>query len=387
MPIPPERSLIFRRAPDWLRDGTGERLLYLFGLSLDASLDRSLASVEASDPTRANDSCLAEIGKDVLIPRGLTEATRSYGTRLQKALDAWQQAGFSRAVLGQVLGFLLGAQPRIRLVSTRYERDPGREMALAAAVGADVVSASNASPIVITTAAAHGFATGWTVTIAGVSGNVAALGSHVITVLSATAFSLNGTTTSGVPGTGGTVIGSPGAVAYPPAPLASQWETYEEGADPDAAPVHVVGTIGGDGEWDWDSLSQVDGSWSYYGGWVIIESFGNNFWIHQSLPLDTPGVPGLDDPDGPALDFLEGPERVNSIQAILRLWKTAGLWIRNVIVTFDESLFSPADPAGGGSNPNGYFGIPGRVVDQNDGDGPQYVYTRFVDAVFCDGVI
>lgn len=380
MAIIPERVLIFRRAPDWMRDGTGERLLYLFGLTLDASLERALAGIEAADPLRSNDEAKAVIGSDLLIPRGLTEESDSYGVRLQQAIDAWGRAGFSRAVLGQILGYLLQKTPRVRIVSTRYERDPGREQAIAAAVGIEVVDATNASPIVIETAEAHGFTTGWTATVAGVVGNVAANGSFAITVLSSTTFSLTGTTGGGAYSSGGKVIASPGDVDYPPDPLASQWETYAEGQDPNTAPVHTVGAIGGDGEWDWDSASQVSGSWSWYGAYLILESVGDQSFLTQAPPLDTPGIPGLDEVDGYALGFTEGPDIVNSVKAIAGLWKT-GLWFRETIVSFDASLFDPTQPADGIANPDGTFGSPYKIVNG------AVVPSRFADAEYCGEII
>jgi hypothetical protein len=53
-----------------------------------------------------------------------------------------------------------------------------------------VTGATNASPIVITTSSAHGLATGDSVTVAGVVGNTAANGTWTITVLTATTFSI-----------------------------------------------------------------------------------------------------------------------------------------------------------------------------------------------------
>src|SRR5439155_1052723 len=52
--------------------------------------------------------------------------------------------------------------------------------------------ATNATPIVITTAAPHGLATGWHVWIGGVAGNTNANGSWVVTVVAPTTFRLNG---------------------------------------------------------------------------------------------------------------------------------------------------------------------------------------------------
>lgn len=61
----------------------------------------------------------------------------------------------------------------------------------------DVTGATNASPIVITTGAAHNLATGNIVTIVGVGGNTAANGSWIITVTGASTFSLNNSVGNG----------------------------------------------------------------------------------------------------------------------------------------------------------------------------------------------
>lgn len=75
--------------------------------------------------------------------------------------------------------------------------------------GATVVSnATNASPIVITTTATHGYVTGQSVSIADVLGNTAANGNFIITVLSGTTFSLNGSTGNGAYTDGGTALAS-----------------------------------------------------------------------------------------------------------------------------------------------------------------------------------
>lgn len=65
-----------------------------------------------------------------------------------------------------------------------------------------VVSATNASPIVITTASPHGLNTGARVKVSGVTGNSGANGTSTITRINATSFSLDGTTGTGS-GTGG----------------------------------------------------------------------------------------------------------------------------------------------------------------------------------------
>lgn len=68
----------------------------------------------------------------------------------------------------------------------------------------NVTNATNATPIVITTSAAHGYSSNNYVEIAGVAGNTAANGLHQITVLTTTTFSLDFSTGNGAYVSGGT---------------------------------------------------------------------------------------------------------------------------------------------------------------------------------------
>jgi phage gp36-like protein len=72
-----------------------------------------------------------------------------------------------------------------------------------------VSNATNTTPIVVTTTAAHGLSTGDTPTIAGVGGNTAANGTSAITVVDATSFSIDGSAGSGAYTSGGTVTRPP----------------------------------------------------------------------------------------------------------------------------------------------------------------------------------
>lgn len=66
-----------------------------------------------------------------------------------------------------------------------------------------ITGATNASPIVITSAA-HGLSTGQQVTVASVGGNTAANGTFLVTVVDANSFSLDGSTGNGSYTSGGT---------------------------------------------------------------------------------------------------------------------------------------------------------------------------------------
>lgn len=69
-----------------------------------------------------------------------------------------------------------------------------------------VIAATNATPIQITTATAHGLATGALVTVFGVTGNIGANGTFPITVISGTSFTLVGSEGTGTYVSGGAVF-------------------------------------------------------------------------------------------------------------------------------------------------------------------------------------
>jgi hypothetical protein len=63
--------------------------------------------------------------------------------------------------------------------------------------GVNVSAASNATPIQITTSAAHNISTGATVIVTGALGNTAANGTWIVTKVSSTQFTLTGSTGNG----------------------------------------------------------------------------------------------------------------------------------------------------------------------------------------------
>ena len=79
-------------------------------------------------------------------------------------------------------------------------------------VDRDVVDATNAAPIEITTSGDHGYATGDTVVVKNVEGNTAANGSWTVTVSGDTTLVLDGSMGSGAYAGGGTV--APGDLLY-----------------------------------------------------------------------------------------------------------------------------------------------------------------------------
>src|SRR5690242_12205691 len=102
--------------PVWLREGVDERRFYSLGLCADGVLDKLTQGIQGRMPTRAASSFPPILSADRRISRGLTESDESFAGRLQRAFETWQLAGIPRAVLSQVLGYLLAVHPAVRMV-------------------------------------------------------------------------------------------------------------------------------------------------------------------------------------------------------------------------------------------------------------------------------
>lgn len=121
------RDFLAAISPPWLRHGTGvldpdqrvgPSLVYVFGLLLDLVVDKANQAILAWMPTKSEtETSLVFIGDDRRIPQGPNESTDAYRIRLQRAFDSWRFAGMARGKLGQILGFVSPATPRILQVS------------------------------------------------------------------------------------------------------------------------------------------------------------------------------------------------------------------------------------------------------------------------------
>lgn len=107
----------------------------------------------------------------------------------------------------------------------------GDASAVSNSLAATITGATNASPIVIATSAAHGYDTHDEIEIAGVLGNTAANGTWTITKVSSTTFSLNGSTGNGAYTSGGTATD---------VSLTPQFTIPDDGDDLSAASVNVA---------------------------------------------------------------------------------------------------------------------------------------------------
>lgn len=118
--------------------------------------------------------------------------------------------------------------------------------------------------------------------------------------------------------------------------------------------------------WNWDGVTQ------WWRAWVVIytPSFG---------PSPTWG--SFNWGDGTCWGTGASATQVQAIRNLVKKWKPANVVVPNVIVSQDPSLFDPAQPAGGGINPDGLFGRPYKTV------GGVVVATRPANAAFFGGTV
>lgn len=179
----------------------------------------------------------------------------------------------------------------------------------------------------------------------------------------------------------GRLLAAPGHLPLPPAP-------YEFGPLwPSGTSAPAIERLRAEGlferlvaipaNWDWDSIAPVTGSGTRWSAWAIAYSVSPTDWVQ---PEDNWGDPG-DWGDGGywGVEFPAGVDPGSVYQDTLRRFKPAGEWIRWFIVSFDATLFDPAQPSGGGVNPDGLFGSWSKIVNG------EYVPARFEDARYFDG--
>jgi len=337
------RDRIRDMSPAMLKDGVGEREMYCFGLGLDAVMAKRTSALDARRPPYAqHDANLVTAGDRRIIP-GLTEPPESLASRVQHAFETWQTAGHPRSVLGQSLGYVLAKTPMVRAIATRF--DPSTR---------------------------------------------------------------------------------------PPTRVSTQWDTYPEGRDIAAEPVHAYCAAGGAGDWDWDSLSPITGSFGFWSGYLVLYSVGAQAWI-GAAPVwgagttysgsgyystvsggayelagsysgsgevwgtGTTYIPAASGyystvsggayelagrylGDGRAWGVDGNASVGRGLQTIAAQFKPANVWVRAIVVSFDATLFDPAQGVGG-VNPDGTWGQWSKV------SGGAYVATRAAAAVYGEEVI
>lgn len=355
MPITPFRvkGTLPGNAPGFLREGTGERWLYTTGLMIDCHMERLVQGTMMHMPTSALArwtapmDALRIIAQDRVLVPGPNESRESLAARDRVAMSTWQTAGLPRSILGNVAAYVLPLTPQVRTVATRY--DPSAN--------------------------------------------------------------------------------------YPPLRVSTVWETYAAGADTSTAssPVPAYGTYTNTGDWDWDSHSHVSGSSGWWQGWLIIYSVAPNAWCQPATAWGTGQVytgsgrystvsggayvatgsyTGTAQAWGAGTTYIPSASGRYSTVAggayvaagktnglgqgfgvnvsvaygqafaiIVKQFKPANLWCRGILVSFDPTLFDPAQPADGIYNPGGFCGRWSAV------SAGAYVTFRFANVAYSGEVL
>lgn len=132
------RDTLEAMAPPWLRGTWGSRLLYSFGVSIDALIDSVTYGIKARFPEHAPSDALPYLGRERQIRRGFAESDASYAQRLTQWVDDRRVRGCAQATMRQLQGYLTGHDVNFRTVNghgswhtldylgnaTHYHKDP-----------------------------------------------------------------------------------------------------------------------------------------------------------------------------------------------------------------------------------------------------------------------
>lgn len=354
MPITPFRERILQPglSPSSMRDGTGERLLYTFGLMTDARLNRLVQGIMCRIPrsTIANNyqapaDALLEISVDRVITPGATESSASLAMREQRALDDWRLAGTQWGVLSPVLGALLAFTPEARTIATTFSDTT---------VPSTRISSSWA------TYAAGASLTSSPVFAYGVSGG---------------AGDFDWDSLSPITGSGGSW--SVYVVIYSVAP--NDWagapQVWGQGSVYAPAGDSYYSTVSGGA---YVTNGTYTGATRAWGAGSVYVPGGAGYYSAIGLAYGAPAYvssgsyQGFSNGWGVAVSVALGQNLV----ATVAQRKPAGAWVRSIIVPRDATLFDPAQTADGVHNPAGTAGQWSIV------SGGAYVSGRFSTAVY-----
>lgn len=158
----------------------------------------------------------------------------------------------------------------------------------------------------------------------------------------------------------------------------STWSVYPAGASTLLQPARVVPVAA----WNWDTgATDTPYNFGYWRFWLVLFATAPQaFAAPAPFKFGTAGVKIGLRPDA-SIGLNIPSSTVKSVQAVLALWKTANSWCRWMIISFDDTLFDPTQPADNVHNPNGTFGNWGKIVSG------VMVPARFANARYCDGAL
>jgi hypothetical protein len=120
------RDAIREVSPPWLQYGTAWKLLYVFGLHLDALVEMATAGVQSKFPGLYSNESLELVGRDRRITRGRLESDKNYAERMIPWLDDHRARGNPYPLLRQLRGHFAPLQFQMDVV---YQSGTRRSMA------------------------------------------------------------------------------------------------------------------------------------------------------------------------------------------------------------------------------------------------------------------
>jgi hypothetical protein len=125
-PLTTFRDVLRRISPPWLQRGIAEKILYAFGVHVDAFADALVAGVKMRFPGVYSAESLPLLGRERRIARGQNEPDATYAVRLTRWLTDHRRRGGPYALLSQLFGFWAAASFAIELIyvsGRRYSLD------------------------------------------------------------------------------------------------------------------------------------------------------------------------------------------------------------------------------------------------------------------------
>ena len=160
----------------------------------------------------------------------------------------------------------------------------------------------------------------------------------------------------------------------------SSWDTFEAGADVTQPPWHTslnTGNSANTSNWRWDfsydAAPSTNAAWWRF--WLIIYATG----VPWATAGGTWGSSGKKWGDtSKCWGFANTNAKFTQIAQVVNQWKSEHSWCRWIVVSFDDTLFDPWQPADGTHNPAGNFGRWSKIVSN------QYVPSRFASARYMN---
>lgn len=127
------------------------------------------------------------------------------------------------------------------------------------------------------------------------------------------------------------------------------WTTYVADADVTQAPSPLRVSL----NWDWDSAIYSGAFFGWWRAWLILFAVSPHDFAHPAATWGS-GKKWGDSTFSWGLDI--PATEVESMRAIVKQWKRAGSWFEWILISFDDTIFRPSQPADGIHNPDGTWG-------------------------------